>query len=129
MERNESINPFREVLVESLRPVKYDPLDGNYDTDEIVGDLGSAKPTCTATANRGALTASRTQLAPDASYEPHGSGLVLIALTDIELKRTREGLPRQTIELSAQDVQVLTGETAKLTNTGAKAAKFITVEF
>lgn len=127
--RNEGINPYREVIVESVRPVQYRPLDGNYDTDELAGDPGSTKPTWTLTAVRGPLAANKTQLAPGAEVTPLGAGQVLIALTDLQLKREREGLPAQTIELSAQEVQVLSGETVKLVNTGAKPARFITIEF
>jgi hypothetical protein len=129
VERNENANTFHEVIVETLKRVPYDPLDANYDSDEIVGDLGNVKPTWTASATRGALTVARVQLAPDAIYRPNGAGQVVIALTDLELKRDHDGLPRQKIELNAQDVQVLTGETAKLTNTGTNSAKFIIVEF
>ena len=127
--RNEGINPYRQIVVETLHRVEYKPFDGNYDTDEIAGDLGSAKPSWTISATRGPLGASKTQLAPGADHIPMGTGQVLIALTDLELKREREGLPAQTIDLSAKEVQILSGGTVKLTNTGARPAKFITVEF
>lgn len=127
--RNEGINPLRLVVVESLHRVEYKPFDGNYDTDELAGELGSAKPTWTISTTRGPLGASKTQLAPGADCIPLGAGQVLIALTDLDLKREREGLPAQAIDLSANEVQVLSGGTVKLTNTGARSAKFITVEF
>jgi hypothetical protein len=127
--RNEGINPYREVVVESLRQVQYRALDGNYDTDELAGDLGSTKPTWTISAVRGPLAVSKTQLAPGADTTPQGAGQVLIALTDLQLKREREGMPAQTVELNAQEVRVLSGDTLKLTNTSPHSAKFITVEF
>jgi hypothetical protein len=127
--RNESINPYREVIVESLRQIQYRPLDGNYDTDELAGDLGSTKPTWTISAVRGNLAASKTQLAPNADFTPQGASQVLIALTDLQIKREREGMPAQNIELSAQEVKILSGDTIKLTNTGSHPAKFITIEF
>jgi len=129
VERNESIDPFRQVVVESLRTVPYKASDGNYDTEELPGDLSSAKPTWTITASRGPLSAAKTQLAPGADCTPQGAGVVLIALTDLDLKRTRDGLPAQSISLQPNDVQVLTGGTLRLINTGAHSAKFITVEF
>ena len=127
--RNEAINAYREVIVESLHQVQYRPLDGNYDTDELPGDPGSTKPTWTISAVRGNLAVSKTQLAPNADFTPQGAGQVLIALTDLQVKREREGVPPQNIELSAQEVKVLSGDTIKLTNTGSQPAKFITVEF
>ncbi len=127
--RNESINTYREVVVESLHQIQYHPLDGNYDTDELPGDLGSTKPSWTISAVRGNLAASKTQLAPGADFTPQGASQVLIALTDLDLKRERDGMPAQNVELSAQEVKVLTGDTIKLTNTGSHPAKFITVEF
>lgn len=127
--RNEGINPHREIIVESLRPIQYRPLDGNYDTDLLVGDLGSTKPTWTITVARGTMSASKTQLVPGAEYVPQGPRQVLIALSDMQFKREREGLPAQTLDLSAQDVQVFSGDTTRLTNTGSRPARFITVEF
>ena len=29
--RNESINPYRELIVETMHGAQYNPLDGNYD--------------------------------------------------------------------------------------------------
>jgi hypothetical protein len=127
--RNESINPYREIIVESLHQVQYRPLDGNYDTDELAGDLGATKPTWTISAVRGNLAVSKTQLALGADFTPQGASQVLIALTDLQFKREREGMPAQNVALSAQEVKVLSGDTIKLTNTGSHPAKFITVEF
>src|SRR6266849_2098295 len=126
--RNEGINPYREVIVETLHQVQYRHLDGNYDSDELARDLGSTKPTWTISGVRGNLAVSKTQLAPGADFTPQGASQVLIALTDLQLKREREGMPAQNVELSAQEVKVLSGDTTKLTNTGSHPAKFITVE-
>lgn len=127
--RNEGINLYREVVVESLRPIQYHPLDGNYDSDELAGDPGSTRPTWTLTTARGPLSVSKTQLAPGADYVPQAPHTVLIALTDLQLKRDREGLPAQSVDMNAQDVQVFSGETARITNTGSHTGRFITVEF
>jgi hypothetical protein len=126
--RNEGINPYREVVVESLRQVQYQPLDRDS-SDLLAGELDSAKPTWTYSVVRGPLAASKTQLAPGADMAPSGAGQVLIALTDLDLKRERDGLPAQSISLQAQEVLVLTGGTLRLLNAGAHSAKFITVEF
>jgi len=127
--RNEGINPYREVVIEILHRVDYKPLDGAYDADELTGEPGSLKPTWSISTTRGPLAAARTQLAPGADYTPQGAGQVLIAITDLDLKRDREGLPAQKIDLQAQEVLVLTGGTLRLSNTGAHPARFITVEF
>jgi len=128
--RNESMIPFREVIVETLHSVQYNPLDPSDDRDLFPGDLGSAKPTWTVSFTRGDLTAFKTQLAPgdDASFG--SSNHVLIAITDVKLQRSREKADPDEIELDAQEARILPGgSTLRLTNTGPHPATFIVIEF
>jgi len=64
--RNESMMTYRELIVETMHPANYQPSDGNYDTDLFPADLGTVKPSWTVSFTRGALTASKSQLAPGA---------------------------------------------------------------
>ena len=128
--RNESMIPFREVIVETLHSVQYNPLDPSYDTDLFPGDLGSAKPTWTVSFTRGDLTAFKTQLAPgdDATYG--NSNHVLIAISDVKLQRTREKAGPDELELDAQEARILPGGSQlKLTNAGSHSATFVLIEF
>jgi hypothetical protein len=128
--RNESINPFRELIVETLHGAQYNPLDGNYDGDLFPGDLGGAKPTWTVSFSRGPLTASRTQLAPGAELSVSSPNHVLLAVTDLELQEQESGKATETLELRAQDVRMLPGgSTFKLVNASQHSAKFVLVEF
>jgi hypothetical protein len=127
--RNEGVNVYREIVVESLRQVSYRAEDGNSDVNLLESELGGAKPIWTYSVVRGPLAATKTQLAPGSDVVPQGGGQVLIALTDLSLKRERDGLPAQALELREQEVKVLTGGTLKLTNTGSQSARFVTVEF
>jgi hypothetical protein len=128
--RNESMIPFREVIVETLHSVQYNPLDRSDDRGLFPGDLGSAKPTWTVAFTRGDLTAYKTQLAPgdDASFG--SSNHVLIAITEAKLQRSREKADPDEIQLDAQDAQILSGGSPlKLTNAGSHSATFIVIEF
>jgi hypothetical protein len=62
--RNESLNTHRELVIELLHNVSYDPLSGSYENDLFPSDLGSARPTWTVSFSLGAMTASKNQLAP-----------------------------------------------------------------
>jgi hypothetical protein len=128
--RNESMIPFREVIVETLHSVQYNPLDPSDDRNLFPGDLGSAKPTWTVSFTRGDLSAYKTQLAPgdDASFG--SANHVLIAITDVKLQRSREKADPDEIQLDAQDAQILSGGSPlKLTNAGSHPATFIVIEF
>jgi hypothetical protein len=128
--RNESISPYRELIVETMHGLQYNSLDGNYDGDLFPGDLGDAKPTWTVSFSRGALTASKTQLAPGAELSVSSPNHVLLALSDLELRRQLSDGSTKTLELNAQEVNILPGGSDfKLTNTGQRPAKFILVEF
>ena len=55
---------------------------------------------------------------------------MLIALTDLKLRKEGADGPTEILELSAQETSILPGGSAiKRTNTGSRPAKFITVEF
>src|SRR5258708_7910677 len=128
--RNESINPFRELIVETMHGVQYNSFDGQYDGDLFPGDLGDVKPTWTVSFSRGALTASKTQLAPGAELSISSPNHVLVALTDLEFRKQGTDGSDQALQLSAQEVKILPGASDfKLTNTGHQPAKFILVEF
>jgi hypothetical protein len=127
--RNESINPYRELIVETMHGVEYNSLDGNYDGDLFPGDLGDAKPT-SVSFTRGALTALKTQLAPGAELSVSSPNHVLLALTDLELHKQGADGSDQAVQLTAQEVKILPGGSAfKLTNSGHQPARFILVEF
>jgi hypothetical protein len=128
--RNELMIPFREVIVETLHSVQYDPLDPSDDRNLFPGDLGSAKPTWTVSFTRGDLTASKTQLAPGDDATFASTNHVLIALTDVKLQRTMEKAGPDELDLNAQEVRILPGgPELKLTNSGPHSATFILIEF
>jgi hypothetical protein len=128
--RNESINTYRELIVETMHRLDYNPLDGNYDGDLFPGDLGGAKPTWTVSFSRGPLTASKTQLAPGGEVSVSSPNHVLLAVTDIELQKQETGKATETLELRAQEVRILAGgSTFKLVNASQHSAKFVLVEF
>jgi hypothetical protein len=128
--RNESMIPFREVIVETLHTVQYNPLDPSNDRDLFPGDLGSAKPTWTVSFTRGDLTAFKTQLASGDDATFGSSNHVLIAITDVKLQRTKEKAGPDEIELDAQEARILPGGSQlKLANAGPHSATFILIEF
>jgi hypothetical protein len=128
--RNESMVPFREVIVETLHSVQYNPFDRSDDRDLFPGDLGSAKPTWTVSFTRGDLTAYKTQLAPGDDATFGSSNHVLIAITDVKLQRSKDKADPDEIELDAQEAQILSGGSPlKLTNAGSHSATFIVIEF
>jgi hypothetical protein len=128
--QNNTSNTHQEVIVETLHPVEFNPLNGNYPTDEFSGgDLGSAKPTWTTSITRGDLTASKTQLAPNAKFNLGPHARLLIALTDLELANENDGKRSDPVKLGSGGVLVLSGATRTLTNLGRFPAKFISIEF
>jgi hypothetical protein len=127
---NELMVPFREVIVETLHGVQYNPLDPSDDRDLFPGDLGSAKPTWTVSFTRGDLTAYKTQLAPGDDATFGSSNHVLIAITDVKLQRSKEKADPDEIELGTQEARILQGGSPlKLSNAGAHSATFIVIEF
>lgn len=128
--RNESMIPFREVIVETLHSVQYNPLDPSDDRDLFPGDLGSAKPSWTVSFTRGDLTTYKAQLAPGHEATFGSSNHVLIAITDVKLQRGQEKADPDDIELDAQEARILPGGSSlKLTNAGSHSATFIVIEF
>jgi hypothetical protein len=127
---NELMVPFREVIVETLHSVQYNPFDRSDDRDLFPGDLGSAKPTWTVSFTRGDLTAYKTQLAPGDDATFGSSNHVLIAITDVKLKRSKEKAGSDELELDAQEARILQGGSPlKLSNAGSHSATFIAIEF
>jgi len=124
--RNETGQPHRELVVELLREVAYDPLTGGYDGDLFPADLGGAKPTWTVSFSRGPLSAYKVQLAPGAEFRVNSAMHVLLAITDLDLRT-----PDNTrFQMSAQDVKVLPANSGfKLVNNAQSSAKFIVLEF
>jgi hypothetical protein len=128
--RNESMISFRQVIVETLHSVQYNPLDPSDDRDLFPGDLGSAKPTWTVSFTRGDLAAYKAQLAPGDDATFGNSNHVLIAITDVKLQRSKEQADPDEIELGAQETRILSGGSPlKLTNSGPHSATFILIEF
>jgi hypothetical protein len=127
--RNEGMTTYRELIVETMHPASYQTSDGAYDTDLFPGDLGTVKPSWTVSFSRGAITASKSQLAPGAQMEISTPAHVLLALTDLELSQT-SGTSAHSLHLDAQEIRILPGGTSfRLINTGKNPAKFILVEF
>jgi hypothetical protein len=128
--RNESNSVYRELIVETLRQANYESQGGNYDVDLFPSDLGSTKATWTVSFSRGALTASKSQLAPGAEIAISGAGHVLLALTDLDLRTQVPGKPAEELHLSTQEVRILpAGSSLTLANAAKDAAKFVLVEF
>src|SRR5437763_15753400 len=122
--RNESMMTYRELIVETMHPANYQPSDGNCDTDLFTADLGTVKPSWTVSFTRGALTASKSQLAPGAEISVSSTAHVLLALTGLELSTESSGSSAQSLRLGAQDVRVLpAGVSFRLINTGKGPAK------
>jgi hypothetical protein len=123
--RNETATTHREVVVEILTKVEFNPLTQNYETDDFTGDLGSAKPTWTTSIEHGPMSAVKTQIGPADKLDVSGRTRLLIALTDLSLS----GLGKN-LQLSRQDVEVLSPDSDfTLTNTARFPAKFITIAF
>ncbi|MGH9517469.1 MAG: hypothetical protein ACRD3P_17515 [Terriglobales bacterium] len=128
--RNELMVPFREVILETLHRVEYNPLDPSGDRDLFPGDLGSARPTWTVSFTRGDLTAYKTQLAPGDDATFGSSNHLLIAITEVKLERSKEKAAPDEIELDAQESRMLpSGSPLKLSNAGGHSATFIVIEF
>jgi hypothetical protein len=128
--RNESMNPHRELVVEMLHNVTYNPLSGNYDNDLFPSDLGGAKPTWTVSFSLGAMTASKNQLAPGAELSVTSGSHVLLAISDLELRKETKGKSSEALEMAAQEVNVLpSGSSFTLVNASPRSANFILLEF
>jgi len=124
--RNDTGSPHREYIVETQRSAEYNPLSGNYDQDEFT--VAAPTASWTLVSNRGPLTARKVQLAPGTAVDIPSPDILLIALTDIELRGARpDGEP---IRLSKGDYRLLDGaKIGTLRNAGKSPAQFITVEY
>ena len=128
--RNESITPFRAVIVETMHEINYDPSWGNYDLDFFPGDMGSMKPSWSVSSTIANLTGLKIQVAPGDSTPVRGFNHVLIAVSDLTLEKRAEGVPPETVTLAAKEVRFLPGGSPfRFVNTGSQPARFILVEF
>ena len=123
--QNESATVHRQVVVEIMSSIEYNPLTQNYDTDEFRADLGSAKQTWSTSVEHGPMSAVKTQLGPGDKLDLNPRTRLLIALTDLDLDAGDNKL-----RLKKQEVEVLSSDTALvLTNTMRFPVKFITIAF
>ncbi|MBV9183516.1 MAG: hypothetical protein JO356_19610 [Acidobacteria bacterium] len=130
--RNESMVPFRAVIVETFHQVDYDPMQGNYDVDLFPSDFGSVKPTWTVSFTRGTIGASKTQLAPGDSTSVVGTNSyhLLIALTEVSLAKESPGGVVEQLQLGTQEVRMLPpGPAFQLSNEASQPARFVMIEF
>jgi hypothetical protein len=126
--RNESGTTFREVIVETGRPLQFEPGQDSYDTDLFPLDLGSVKPTWDVSFTRGGVTAWKVQLAPGDNFPVDAADHLLIALTDVRLQQSGKDASAE-LSLEPQDIHLLpAGSHFTLTNTGS-SARFILIEF
>jgi hypothetical protein len=118
--RNETGTQHRELIVETLHPTTYDPMGGNLDIDLFPGGLGSVKPSWTVSFTRGALTASKTQLAPGDAIPVSSPYHVILALSDLELAKQVSGKHDEALDISAEEARILAGGSEfKLVNTAS----------
>jgi hypothetical protein len=127
--RNETAAVFRELIVESKRPLEYTPGESFYDTDLFPADLGSVKPSWSVSLTKAGVTAWKTQLAPGAVFTADGGNQIVFALTDLDLQQDTANDPHE-LTMQAQEPHVLSGNTnGKLTNIGKSSARFILLQF
>lgn len=129
MVRNESGTVFRELIVETKRPLEYTPGETFYDTDLFPADLGSVKPSWSVSLTRAGVTAWKTQLAPGAEFAVDGTNSIVFALTDLSLQQDTANDSHELV-MEAQELRVLSGgKSPKLTNIGNSSARFIVLQF
>jgi len=128
--RNLSGQPFRNVTIELLQDEKLRqtrsrwPMEGGGKT--FPG--GSVKILLV----RDAVRVSETDLDPGVTVPSHhhDGPHLLVAVSDLDLRSDVEGMGPMPGKLKAGDVKWLPGGyTHTLTNTGARPARFVTVEF
>jgi hypothetical protein len=122
--RNETSGTYKEVVVETRRPVQYIPLNDYYAGDEFPGVPEGIGPTWTVSFTRGAMAASKSQLASGASVPLRSLDHLLIALTDLDLE-----MGDASIDLKAQEVMLLPAGAGTLKNPGRLPARFVVIEF
>ena len=125
--RNETATVHREVIVEILNRLEYNPLNPGYDTEDFSGD-GSpqiSSTTWTVPVQHGPMGAVKAQIMPGNKLNFDASTKILIALTD----GTLQGLGKD-FELSRQDVQLISSDSEfTLTNTGRFPIRFISIRY
>ncbi len=119
--RNELSTTHKQIVVETLLPVHYDELQ-DY---EVMTDLSTVEPTSSVSLTRGALTATRHQVASGDTAHLNGGDHVLIALSDLQLSADDD----REISLSSQEVKILHDDVGALKNTGKNSARFVVVDF
>ena len=123
--RNESGVPFRELVVELLHGVQYNPWEDRYEDDLFPGDLGSLKPSWTVSFMRGGVMFTKAQVAAGSDYSI--SGHLLVALTELDLRSEADG---SDLTVAAQDTSELPrGSRRVFTNAGTGPARFIVIDF
>jgi hypothetical protein len=126
--RNEDMMLHREIVVETLRTVPQTRFPQQIYGDPFGLDQGDVKPTWNFSFTRAGLTGTRIQLAPGDSFDVSEPDHLLIATSDVELRK--EGPNPETLSLSRGDTRILEGGSArKLTNAASEKAKFVLVEF
>lgn len=139
--RNDRGDAFTELEIEDLssqsgRPI---PQECDYNNGEGAppcfepqgfpvdpGDVG----TWTISFNRRGLSAQKSRISPGESITIGDASHLLLALTPAKLKLKIEGGDEATADLQAQQAIVLPGGAKRtVTNTGAQAARIISVEF
>lgn len=119
--RNELSTPHRQIIVESYRPMPYDQPSSSND---LLYDLSAVKPTTATTMSRGALSATRFQIAPGDSVELIGGDQLVIALTDLDLEADGNA-----VRMASQEIKVLDSKASHLKNQADKPARLIVVSF
>ena len=121
--RNDSGTTFREVVVEILTPLEYNPFRGNYDQDDF--PAGIEVTTNTVSVEHGALSAIRAQVIAGDKVSVPGSTKVLIALSDGKLSGNGKDF-----DLSRGDIQLISAEAGfEFTNAGRLPIRFVTIAF
>jgi len=125
--RNESSTPHREVIVEILSRLEYNPLERGYAGDDFAGPGGvkQSDKTSVTLVQHGAIGGVKAEIVPGDQLTFDASTKILIALTD----GTLEGLGKK-FDLSRQDVQLISpGAEFTLTNSGRFPIRFITISY
>jgi hypothetical protein len=124
--RNDGGTPFREVVVEILSPLEYNPFRGNYDEDDFPAGVPQvAVTTSTVSVQHGAMSAIRAQVVGGDKIRVPGSTKVLLALTDGKLSGNG-----QDFDLKRGDIKPISADSEfDLTNTGRLPIRFVTISF
>ncbi len=128
--RNDMNTAHRQIVIESLRTIQRQIFEWNYDTDEFPSETDPHKPTWSVSFSRGGLTAIKSQLAAGDHVTINKPDHLLIALSELELKKEIQDKPPSIFKLAQGEAVMLPGgSTATLTNSGRESALLVTVEF